>query len=648
MEQDADVGGHELILDRVYQVVRDLRRRPQTERRAGSHGPVTLSSLRGDEDWLFGGGEVWSGEQINHRTAMTYAAYWRAISIVANGCARLPLKLQRNTGDGAETLKADPRYRLMRYKPNPWTLAQDFIRTRVYHAMDWGNGYAAIVRVGGRPVELRQLPAGTTWPERKAGKLRYHTEYEQDGRWVKKELDPEDVFHIRGLGDDGICGYDVVQYAKQTLGLGLAAQRHGSNFFRHGASPGIIFEHPGNLGPEALQNLRQTMSEAIEGVLRAHKPFILEEGMKAHELQADHQKTQFIELRKFEIRDIANVSGVPAYLLGDSEQSAYASLEQRSQDFLDHTLNPWLLQIEQEATDKMLSDAEKDAGLYFEFERAAIIQVDHKTKVDAATTELNNGGLTLNEYRRIMNRSRVEGTMGDRHRMPVNIAHLEEPTEDDGAAADLAFKREVVKAYIADGTVGDVIFNLTDGRKLLEEVNIETIPDMEEPWLPVVAQSGPLVSGGTIVDDAGDVVGGDIISDTGVDLGDDEQVRSAYERIRRRARQMRERAARSLATLERDTWARTTRRIAHQAVRAAAKPEGFVGFVESIERHRTALIDALLPVRNLRGKSAADTSAAVAKYFTWIRGQLLKAAEVRPNELAGSIRRWAAPFAPGA
>ncbi len=88
-----------------------------------------------------------------------------------------------------------------------------------------------------------------------------------------------------------------------------------------------------------------------------------------------------------------------------------------------------------------------------------------------------------------------------------------EQTED----TDLAFKRDLVKQFAADGTIGDVLFNLTSARELLEQVNVPIYRTtggtvLEEPWLPVVAAEGELVSGQALEDTDSDIVGGMIVT----------------------------------------------------------------------------------------------------------------------------------------
>lgn len=79
----------------------------------------------------------------------------------------------------------------------------------------------------------------------------------------------------------------------------------------------------------------------------------------------------------------------------------------------------------------------------------------------------------------------------------------------------IAFQRNVIDAMVRkDSTSADVIANSTDVGALLKSAGIPTRPDYQQPWIPVVAQAGPLVSGDTIKDEDGNVVGGDVVAPT--------------------------------------------------------------------------------------------------------------------------------------
>jgi hypothetical protein len=90
----------------------------------------------------------------------------------------------------------------------------------------------------------------------------------------------------------------------------------------------------------------------------------------------------------------------------------------------------------------------------------------------------------------------------------------------EAQAAEMKFKRELVMAFAKDGTTNDVLYNLTSVKELLEQVAVPVVQEYSEPWLPVVAQAGPLVSGEAIKNQEGEVVGGDVLkSEVGIDDG---------------------------------------------------------------------------------------------------------------------------------
>ena len=82
------------------------------------------------------------------------------------------------------------------------------------------------------------------------------------------------------------------------------------------------------------------------------------------------------------------------------------------------------------------------------------------------------------------------------------------PLGEIGAQADLEFLRKVWLGFMADGTVNDVMANLTSIRQLTEMVGLPVNTEYDEPYLPVRDDLGGMVTGDVVRDDEGDVVGG--------------------------------------------------------------------------------------------------------------------------------------------
>lgn len=77
-------------------------------------------------------------------------------------------------------------------------------------------------------------------------------------------------------------------------------------------------------------------------------------------------------------------------------------------------------------------------------------------------------------------------------------------------AGDVAFKREVLKALLSVPGAAEVVYNATDVDDLVAQTGLAPESNYQAPWMPVVARSGPVVTGEVITDAAGDVVGGEV------------------------------------------------------------------------------------------------------------------------------------------
>jgi hypothetical protein len=62
-------------------------------------------------------------------------------------------------------------------------------------------------------------------------------------------------------------------------------------------------------------------------------------------------------------------------------------------------------------------------------------------------------------------------------------------------------------AFLNDGTINDVLANLTALRQLQERVRVPVDPKYQDPYLPVQDAQGNAVTGELIKDPDGDVIG---------------------------------------------------------------------------------------------------------------------------------------------
>lgn len=380
-------------------------------------------------------GTAATGEVVNRSSSLGIAAFWRGVNLITRDVAKLPLIVYRRLPEGGkERAVRHPAYKLLRNNAHPLIKAFDFKQTLTGHALCYGNGYAYIWRDNaGRPLEMWPLDPEATYPvlERIGNVVKLWYVTRLDGGEERK-LPAADVLHIRGLGYDGIRGYDVITYAKETLGLAIGARKYGSIYFKHNARPNVILEYPGELSRDAYQNLRASWERMYQGLDNAHRTAILENGMKATVLSDNAKQSILIEARKFDVKEIANVLGVPPHKLGDDGRTSYASLEQENQAYLDEALDGWLAQWEQECSAKLLTPQQRERDTHFcEFLRSAIVRADLSTRYAAYNTALQGGWLSRDEIRAMENLSPLPDGQGASYYIPLNVTTTDATEEDE-------------------------------------------------------------------------------------------------------------------------------------------------------------------------------------------------------------------------
>lgn len=130
----------------------------------------------------------------------------------------LPLRFYQYNGNGGkEKALKHPLYSLLHGEPNPEMSAYSFRETMMTHLLLWGNAYAQIIRNGrGEVTALYPLMPDRMTVDRDAkGHIFYeYSRQDSDASTLGKKqnviLLPEDVFHIPGLGFDGLVGYSPI------------------------------------------------------------------------------------------------------------------------------------------------------------------------------------------------------------------------------------------------------------------------------------------------------------------------------------------------------------------------------------------------------------------------------------------------------
>lgn len=376
-----------------------------------------------------------AGVYVDHDIALTFSAVYRAIAYISQTIALLPWDVLLETSDKTRKLPNHAAWSLLRKRANPEISAFSFRETILAHALAWGNGYAEIERdLGGRPIALWPIAPNRVEPRRaESGEIVYLVwNYGAE----RTEIPAYDMFHLHGLGFDGLIGYSVISLAARTIGLGIASESYASDFFANGAISTGALKHPKNLSKDAQERLRENLNATIQGSGKRFNIPIFEEGMEWIDMMVKPEDAQLILTRQFQITDVARWFGLPPHKLADLMRATFSNIEEQNLEVHNDAHMPWIVRLEQEADYKLISSRER--GVRTKLNPRGLLRGKDKDRAEYYKLMADYGFYTINEVRRYEDLDPI-GPDGDEHIVQLNRTTLKklvagEPEKEAPAA----------------------------------------------------------------------------------------------------------------------------------------------------------------------------------------------------------------------
>jgi HK97 family phage portal protein len=320
--------------------------------------------------------------RVGTLSALFYAPFWQGVSLVSGDLGSLPIVLYKRTPGGKEPAEEHPAYKLFSEdgRANEYLCGCSFKELIQSHALAYGNGRAGIVRNGrGEVIELVPfLPDRSREDLDEAGNVIHLTKLGDDR--VETIFQDEDVFHIKGLSFDGLQGYNLTHMARNSIGLGLGAEKHGNKTFRNAARPAMVLETDGRFKREDALQVLADWNEQQAGAENTGKTALLQGGLKAKPVSHQNDHAQWLETRKFQRQEVASWLGIPPHKLGDDSRISYNSLEEENRAYL-QALARWFTKWEEECFHKLLTEDQKRRRSHlFRFDTERLTRADASTR----------------------------------------------------------------------------------------------------------------------------------------------------------------------------------------------------------------------------------------------------------------------------
>jgi len=400
-------------------------RKRKTEKKANNSLPTSLS--------IFAGGSK-AGVHVDEVTAMQVSAIYACVRVIAESFATLPMHVHRHVDNGSEIIRDHHLYYLLHYAPNPDMTSFVFRETMMYNLVIHGNAYAQIIRDrGGRVIELHPLqPYKMRKYRDDNGKIYYEYSRHYDEFRNRQNasdstgtirLRSDEVMHIVGLSNNGLEGLLPIGLAKNAIGLAIAIEEYGAGFFRNGATPSGVLEHPDSIRePEDVSAAWQAMYGGVEN---SNKIAVLEDGLQFKPISIQNDNAQFLETRKYQTTEIARAMRVPPHMIGDLEKSSYNNIEQQALEFVKYTVQPWVERWEQQMQMSLILPSEKTTH-YIKFNMNAMMRGAYEDRMKGYQIGINSGFLCPNDARAFEELNLIDSPAGNRFMVNGNMIGIED------------------------------------------------------------------------------------------------------------------------------------------------------------------------------------------------------------------------------
>lgn len=338
---------------------------------------------------IWSAGRTPSGIRVTPDTALKNATVWACVQYLTKTIAQLPWRVRRQLAQGSEIVSTNPADWLLHRRPCPDMGAFSWRQAMLGNALLWGNAYAEIEwdNRGG---------AYALWPihpERVAVRRAGNggLEYEIWNSGGNAFLAAEDMFHLRGFGD-GPVGYNVIEYAAQSIGWSQATEIFGASYFGSGANPSGVVEAPKGMAPMGVTELRKAFNQLYSGP-KGEKTVFLDNGMTYKKLSTDPGDSQFIETRQHQVEEICRWFGVPPHKVMHLLRATFSNIEHQAIEVVVDSITPWNRAFEDEADYKLFG---RQRQFYTKIDTRALLRGDHASRAAYYKTMFELG-LTINQ-----------------------------------------------------------------------------------------------------------------------------------------------------------------------------------------------------------------------------------------------------------
>jgi len=360
-------------------------------------------------------------------TALKIAAVYRAVNLISNAIGVLPmhykrynaaLKYFRTDYDSAAGSRINY---LLSVRPNSRLSAFQFWKQTVCQVLLYGNAYIyPRLNIYGEPVEFILCTAGSVSYNVLSNTYLVYDVY----NGLSGEYRADEMLHIRNMNLNGFEGVSTITYAANVLGIAATGDDETLRRFATGGRFKAILSNIASavgFGKYQDNQLKGQAKELTETLNTGQDIMALQGDVKVTPFSMSSADMQFLDSRKFTVREIARFFNIPAAKLMDDSNTVYGSAEAANLAFYSEALQPIINDIEDEFRSKLLGEY-RYQNYKFCFDISSLFALDRKSQAEWNKSRLETGMVSVNDLRREFDAPPVND--GDDVFLSVNLAPL--------------------------------------------------------------------------------------------------------------------------------------------------------------------------------------------------------------------------------
>lgn len=361
---------------------------------------------------------------LSSGSPLTVATVYRCVNLLADSVANLPMQYMRLKGDVFVEDKTSRLHYLLTVQPCSYMSAVDFFRQIVLHLQMRGNAYVVPV------FDYTMMDWGhfalvdPTCVAHDTVNDKYTICDVNAG--ISGVYGEDEIIHIKNYSIDGKTGLSTIGFARLALDITSTGDQETLNRFANGGNVrGLVSNDTSvrGFGEYQDEELEKTATDLDERFQNGARIVSLPGQVQFSPISLSSTDMQFLETRKFSVREICRFFGVHPSFVFDDTSNNYKSAEMANVAFLSNTLNPILRKIELEFHRKLVAPS-LCCKRKFQFDRKGIYACDLDSKVRYQTQTIAAGLYTVNDWRREENKPAVEG--GDTVLVSANLKAINE------------------------------------------------------------------------------------------------------------------------------------------------------------------------------------------------------------------------------